>query len=615
MRNLTAVALAAMAILPAGCSSSSPSPAVVQPAPAPGPATPAPTAGGSVDTRRKALRDLLAEQWEWTMRVQPEFASILGDRRYNDQWSDRTPAGIAARLEQSRVFLSRFESVDTSGFPEQEMLDKQLMVHNLRETVEGARFEEWLMPVDQMSGVQIRLPQLVSLLPFATVKDYDDYIARLRKVPTLFEQVTANARDGMAKKLMPPRFLLELTIPQTEGIARQKPAASPFAQPVAKFPDAIPAADQKRLRAEVLAAVREQVLPSYVKFATFLRDEYAPAGRTEVSVSSLPDGAARYAFSVKEQTTTDLTPEQIHDIGLAEVERIEAEQAAIGVKLGFKDLAAFRKHVRANRKLFAKGRKDILDRYQKYTDQMYQQLPKLFGRMPKQKMIILPTEDFREKGASGAEYNQGTKDGSRPGTVRVNTGDAKKRLTIDIESTAYHEGVPGHHMQIAIQQELDELPPFRQQAHFGAFIEGWALYSERLGKEVGFYQDPYNDYGRLQDEMLRAIRLVVDTGLHSKNWSREQVVKFFHDHSTIDEPSVQSETDRYIVWPGQALAYKVGQLTISRLRDKAHKELGDAFDIRAFHDEVLGAGALPLDVLEARIDAWIARTRSAPAAK
>jgi uncharacterized protein (DUF885 family) len=284
--------------------------------------------------------------------------------------------------------------------------------------------------------------------------------------------------------------------------------------------------------------------------------------------------------------------------------------AEIGKKLGFKTLAAFRKHIKRSKKLYARSRQDILDRYQRHTDQMYAKLPELFGRIPEQKMIILAVEEFREKEAAGAQYMQGTKDGSRPGTVRVNTYQPKKRLWIDMESTAYHEGWPGHHMQIAIQQELPELPPFRQQAHYGAFQEGWALYSERLGKEVGFFQDPYSAYGHLQDEILRAIRLVVDTGFHYKKWSRQQVVDFFHAHSTIDEPSVQSETDRYSVWPGQALSYKVGQLTILRLRDKAQQELGERFDLRAFHDEILGAGALPLDVLEARIDAWIARQKA-----
>jgi uncharacterized protein (DUF885 family) len=607
MRHAAALALVALALAPAGCSHNSPPAA----APSSAAAAHAPAPGQPVEARRKALDALLREHWEWVLERSPELASILGDLRYNDRWSDRSAEAIAADIEKRVAFLARFEAIDTAGFPAQEALSRDLMVRDLREAVEGARFEDWLMPVNQVSGVHIELPRLVPLLRFAAVKDYDDYAARLRAVPQVFDQAIALMRTGVEKKLVPPRFLLERAVGQAEALARNKPEASPFAQPVARFPDAIPAAEQGRLRAEVLGAVREQVLPAYRKLAVFLRDEYVPHGRSHVGVWSLPDGAARYAFEVKSQTTTDMTAEEIHEIGLREVARIEAEQEAIGKKLGFADLAAFRGHVRGNKKLFARSRKDILERYQTYTDRMYKVLPRLFGRLPRQKMLILPVEEFREKEFSGAEYEQGTPDGSRPGMVRVNTGDATKRLTIEMESTAYHEGVPGHHMQIAIQQELSDLPPFRQQARYTAFIEGWALYSERLGKEVGFYSDPYNDYGRLQDEMLRAIRLVVDTGLHSKKWTRDQVVAFFHDHSTISEPDVQAETDRYIVWPGQALAYKVGQITITRLRERAKSELGERFDVRAFHDEVLGAGALPLQTLEARIDHWIERVKSA----
>jgi uncharacterized protein (DUF885 family) len=331
-----------------------------------------------------------------------------------------------------------------------------------------------------------------------------------------------------------------------------------------------------------------------------------PKGRTEVGLWSLPDGEARYAFRVKNSTTTDMTPEQIHQIGLREVARIEGEMLQVAKKLGYSDLKSLNAAIEKNPDLHAHSKQQILDLYKQHIDAMYTKLPQLFGRLPKAKVEVLPTEAFREKEASSAEYNQGTPDGSRPGRVQVNTSDPEKRKIINIESTAYHEGVPGHHMQITIAQELPTLPPFRQQGAYTAFDEGWALYAERLGKEVGFYQDTYSDYGRLQDEMLRAIRLVVDTGLHYKRWSRDQVVQFFHDHSAIDEVEVQSETDRYIVWPGQALAYKVGQMKILELRERAHKALGDRFDIRAFHDEVLGAGALPMDVLEKRIDAWIA---------
>jgi len=575
---------------------------------APAPASPpAPAPAADVAARRKALADLLAEQWEYTLRRSPELASIIGDPRYNDRWSDRSVEAIAEDLAQTRAFLARFEAIDTSGFPEQEVLNQRLMVRNLRQTLDEARFEDWLMPVNQMGGAHLELPQLVPLLRFATVKDYDDYLKRLDTLPVVLEQTAELMRRGRDKKLMPPRFLLQRVAGQAADLGDDKPEQSPFAEPAKKFGADIPAADQARLRAAVLAAIRDRVLPAYKKFAAFVRDEYEPHGRTDVGIWSLPDGAARYTAAARRETTTELTPDEIHEIGLREVARIEAEQEAIGKKLGFADLAAFRKHIRSNRKLYAKSRQQILDRYQTYTDQMYAKLPALFGRLPRQKMIILPVEPFREKDSAGAEYQRGTPDGSRPGMVRVNTYDPTRRLTIDMESTAYHEGVPGHHMQIAIQQELPELPPFRQQGGYTAYQEGWALYSERLGKEVGFYTDPYNDYGRLQDEMLRAIRLVVDTGLHAKKWTRAQVVQFFHDHSTIDEPSVQAETDRYIVWPGQALAYKIGQLTILRLRDKAKEALGAGFDVRGFHDEVLGAGPLPLDVLEARIDAWIAR--------
>jgi uncharacterized protein (DUF885 family) len=586
-----------------------PSPAATEPAPAAEPVERPPAAapaGASLDERRKQLTALLDEQWQYMLRTSPEFASTIGDRRYNDRWTDLSPGAIAADLAETQKFLTRFEAIDPTGFPEQEGLNRELLIRELRERVEDAKFEDWLMPIDQFGGIHIQFGTLIPLLPFATTKDYDDYIARLRKAPAVFDQAIALMKLGLAKQLIPPRILLEQCVDQSLGLARGAPAASPFAQPVKQFPAAIGKPDQDRIRKAVIAAVKDQIQPMYKQLAAYLRDEYVPHGRKDVGLWALPDGDARYATRIRRMTTTELSAAAIHDIGLREVARIEQEQAAIGKQLGFAEFAAFRRHVRSDKKLYAKSREDILARYRKYTDQMYAKLPELFGRLPKQRMTIEPVEPFREKEASGAQYDQGAPDGSRPGRVQVNTYEPTKRLTIDMESTAYHEGVPGHHMQITIQQELGDLPPFRQQIGGPAFQEGWALYSERLGKEVGFYQDPYNDYGRLQDEMLRAIRLVVDTGLHSKHWTREQVVQFFHDHSTIDEPSVQSETNRYIAIPGQALSYKIGQLTILRLRDKAQAALGAKFDIRAFHDTVLGAGSLPLDVLERRVDAWIA---------
>ncbi len=564
----------------------------------------------SVELRLKKLHTLLDEQWEYTLRNQPEFASIIGDKRYNDRLSDFSQASIDRDIRQTRVFLEKFEAIDTSGFPDQERLNRDLMVRNLREKLEGVKFKDWEMPVNQFIGAHIDLPQLVTSFPFETVKDYEDYITRLKQVPRGFNELMIQMRNGMRERLMPPKILLLQVSEQAEGIAKQKPEESPFAQPTSKFPKDFSEADRKRLRDGVIAAIRDQVLPTYRKFTSFVRDEYAPKGRTDIGIWALADGSERYALAVRRMTTTNMTPEDIHRLGVSEVERIETEQLVIAKHFGFSDLKSFRESLKKNSDIHPKSRQQILDEYRSYTDQMWKQLPQLFGRLPKAKIEILPVEPFREKQAAGAQYNQGTPDGSRPGQVFVNTYDYENQLTITNESTAYHEGVPGHHMQISIAQELPNLPPFRQQAGYTAFIEGWALYSERLGKELGFYRNPYNDYGRLEDEIWRAIRLVVDTGIHYKKWSREQVVQYMRDHSSANEAQIQAETDRYIAWPGQALAYKIGQLTILRLRETAHSELGETFDIRGFHDEVLGDGALPMDVLEQRLTLWIERKKA-----
>jgi uncharacterized protein (DUF885 family) len=572
----------------------------------------APQQGTQADlaARRKALNDLIAERWEYSLRTSPITASALGDKRWNDKLDEFSQQFIDDDLAQAKNDLARFEAIDTSGFPEQEALNKALMVRDLRMDVEGARFKPWEMPVLQNSGIQIDLPQLVSILSFKTVKDYDDYISRLKQVPRLFDETEIQMRKGMADGLMPPKILLEEVVGQANGIASKAPEDSPFAQPFAKFPDAIPAAEQKRLREEGLAAIRDSVTPAYVKFTAFMRDDYAPKGRAEPGVWALPDGAALYAFDVKQITTTNLTPEEIHEIGLAQVKEIEARMLEVVHKLGYKDLKSFSAALQTNPAVHVHSRKEILDLYQKYEDQMYLKLPSMFGRLPKAKLEVMPIEEFREKEASTA-YEPGALDGSRPGHIMVNTGDFEKGTTVGIESTAYHEGVPGHHLQITIAQELPQLPPFRQNENYTAFIEGWALYAERLGKEVGFYQDPYSYYGHLQEEMLRAIRLVVDTGFHYKHWTRQQVVDYFHEHSAIDEAEVQSETDRYMAWPAQALAYKIGQLEILKLRTYAQDQLGDKFKWSDFHDEVLGAGALPLDVLSTRIHEWVAAQKAA----
>jgi len=565
-----------------------------------------------LEGRRKALNDLLAERWEYTLRTSPIYASMLGDKRWNDKLDDFSQKAIDEDLEQSRKFLARFEAIDTTGFPEQEALNKTLMVRDLRNDLDGAKFKGWEMPVSQFGGVHLNMPQLVTVLSFQTVKDYDDYIARLKQIPRSFDENVIQMRKGMADGLMPPRILLEKVAEQANGLATKAPEGTPFAQPFAKFPDAIPAADQKRLREQGLAAIRDSVLPAYVKFTAFVRDEYAPKGRTDPGVWSLPDGPERYAFRVKQSTTTDLSPEEIHQIGLAQVKDIEARMLEVVNQLGFKDLKSFSASLPGNPKVHAHSRQEILDLYQKYIDQMYTKLPSMFGRLPKAKVLVMPIEEFREKEAS-THYIEAAQDGSRPAHVMVNTGNFEKGTTLDCETTAYHEGVPGHHLQVAIAQELPQLPPFRQNEYYTAYTEGWALYSERLGKEVGFFQDPYSYYGHLQDDMLRAIRLVVDTGFHYKHWTRQQVVDFFHDHSAIDEAEVQSETDRYMAWPAQALGYKIGQLEILKLRQYSKDQLGDKFSLSGFHDEVLGAGALPLDVLSSRIHEWVAQQKGSAA--
>jgi len=568
-------------------------------------------AADNLDASRKRLNDLISEYWEYNLRTNPVFASLIGDKRYNDQLGEQSAEFLKKDADTKRDYLARFQAIDTTGFPPQEKLNQELEIRDLKRDIGFYELKLWQMPVNQMNGIHIQAPQLVTILSFKTVKDYTDYISRLHQLPRGFEQITDNMRLGMADGLMPPKFLLEKVVDQTNEIATTSAEKSPFAQPFEKFPDDFSEADKTRLKKDGLAAIQDDVIPAYVKFAKFVKDDYAPKGRTEVGVWSLPNGDAIYRFMVSESTTTNYDPEKIHEIGLQQVAEIEKEQLAIAKKLGYKDLKTFATAVKADPKLYAQSREQILDLYRKYIGQMEPKLPELFGRLPKAKLIVMADEPYREKDASAAEYVPGTPDGSRPGHVMVNTSDPEKRLTINMESTAYHEGVPGHHLQLSLAQEIPTLPPFRQHGFWGAYIEGWALYSERLGKEVGFYQDPYNDYGRLQDEMLRAIRLVVDTGLHYKHWTREQVVQYFHDHSTEDEPNVQAETNRYIAWPAQALSYKMGQLEILDLRARAKKELGSKFDIRQFHDEVLDSGALPLDVLETQVNEWIAQKKAA----
>ena len=562
-------------------------------------------AGEDVATRVKALDALLAEQWEYTLKDTPEFATIIGDYRYNDKVSDASLAHVQQQKKDAQDFLARFQAIDTSGFPEQELLSQELMVKQLQDNLKGIELKTYEMPLDQFNGIHLQMAQFVSAIPFDSTKHYEDYLARLHQMPTIIDQVIEVSRQGMKDGLMQPKFLLEKVSAQAKSIAEPAGEANVFGQPVAKFPDAVPEADRKRLHDAIVQAVDTEVRPAYNKLAAFVADEYAPKGRAVPGLWSLPDGDARYRFAIHSMTTTDRDPQAIHDLGLSEVKRIEGEMTAIAKKLHYKDLKTMRAALKTDPKVHATSRQQIVDLYSKYIAQMQPKLPELFGLLPKTQVVVVPVQEYREKEAAAAEYNQGTPDGSRPGMVYVNTGDYQHRSLLPIEDTAYHEGVPGHHMQISIAQTLPGLPPFRQQAGYNAYVEGWALYAERLGKEIGFYQDPLSDYGRLSGELLRADRLVLDTGVHYKHWTREQMIAFFRAHSSEDEPDIQAETDRYIAWPGQALAYKLGQLKILELRERAKKELGAKFDIRAFHDEILNGGALPLDVLDSRVGGWI----------
>jgi len=463
-------------------------------------------------------------------------------------------------------------------------------------------------------GIYTTYPQLAASLSFTTVKDYDDWIARLHLIPKAFDQVTANMAIGIEDHRVPPKYLLEKALEQVKSMASQKPEDSPLALPLKSFPANIKPLDQERIRKEMLDSIGNEVLPAYMRFARFLEVTYVPAGRTDPGIDSLSDGAKYYQYLIRRRTTTDLTADQIHQIGLDEVKRDEAEMLAIAQKLGFQDLKSFNASLKTNPKLHPASREALLAAVNGYLTPMQARLPKLFGVLPKAKFEVVPVPDYLEKTAAPAYYEGGAPDGSRPGRLFIDTYNATDRNLYQMEDLAYHEGLPGHHLQISIAQELQDIPAFRKYGGYTAYVEGWGLYSERLGKDVGLYQDPYSDYGRLEGDIWRAIRLVVDTGVHSKHWTRDQMVQYFHDHSSIDDTSIQSEVDRYIGWPGQALAYKIGQLKILELRDRAKKALGDKFDLRAFHDQVLDSGALPLDVLSDRIDAWIA-TQETPGAK
>jgi uncharacterized protein (DUF885 family) len=565
-----------------------------------------PAAANSVAPRSKALSSLLDQIWQDRLKHSPEFASSIGDKRYNDQLTDYSAKEVNAGLARGRDYIQQLSEIDTTGMSDQERLSADLMLRSLIEAQEGAKFKEWEMPVNQFNGFHTDLAQLPDRLQFDSVKDYDDYITRLTKVPTAFSQIMTNMQLGVDEGRTPPQYLMEKVLAQTETLANQKAEESPFAMPLKRFPKSVSATEQKRITADLLQAISTDVLPMYKRFAGFLKAEYIPKARKEPGIGAIPDGDAYYAFRIRQSTTLNKSAAEIHQIGLDEVKRDEAEMLAIVKTLGFADVKSFSAALKANPKEHAASADALIGAYKGYIAAMKPNLPKLFGRLPKAPLEVVPVPSYMEKDQAAAYYDNGTPDGSRPGRVYVNTYNFADRSLTPVEAVAYHEGLPGHHLQISIAQELTGLPEFRKYQDYTAFTEGWGLYSERLGKDVGFYKDPYSDYGRLENDMWRAIRLVVDTGVHSQHWTRQQMVDYFHEHSAIDDTNIQAEVDRYIAWPAQALGYKMGQLKILELRDRAKAALGPKFDIEAFHDEVLDSGALPLDVLEQRANGWIA---------
>ena len=553
----------------------------------------------SVAARLAAQNALFKEQFEDDMRDSPESETARGDYRDNARLDDYSLAANTKQNAVDRDYRARLAAISSEGFPEQDRLSHDLLLHVLDNRIADYALKTYEMPISQMQGIHNSLADLPNSVPLDTVKHYEDYVARLHQIPRAFEQTIEVLRQGEKDGLMPVRILLEQIPAQCQGTI----AENPFVEPTKKFPASISAADQKRLMGEIVEAVSSEVLPAYRRFADFIARDYAPHGRTAIGLSSLPDGAARYQQAIREQTTTNMSPAEIRALGLREVERIRGLLTNLAIKAGYKDLGSFRAALNSDPRYTPESADQIVDDFRRYVSQMQPRLPELFGVFPKTPLTVEAVPASQPNNPT--HYVPGTPDGSRPARVVVATSNFAHRKLLSDETQAYHEGIPGHHMQISIQQRLTDLPEFRLHVFNSAYVEGWAVYAEALGKEIGFFQDPASDYGRLNLELMRAVRLVIDTGIHSEGWTREQAVAYFRESGAADEPTIQSEIDRYIAWPAQSLSYKVGQLKILDLRNRARQELGSRFDLRAFHDEVLSEGSLPLDLLEARIQSWI----------
>lgn len=589
---------------------------VVQPVPhrawsAPGPAA---TEASAAESRK--LNTLFEAYFEETLRLNPVLATSIGDPRYNDRFEVSISPEWRARAEKlDRDYLERVKAIDPKLLSGQDLLSYEIFRVGRELDLEGYRYPSHLIPLNQFYSTPNFFAQLGSgggLQPFETVKDYDDFLKRLDGFVAWTDQAIVNMREGIAKGYTLPRVLGERVLPQLQAHVVAKPEDSLYFGPVRDMPADFSAADRERLTAAYRAAIETKVVPSYRRLHDFMRDEYLPKSRTSVGLDALPDGKAWYEYNVRDVTTTDYTPAQIHEIGLSEVARIRGEMKGVMEKVGFKGtLDEFFVFLNTDPQFVHPSREALVQGYVDIKNRVNPELPRLFETLPKADYEVRAVEPFREKSAAGGSYQAASEDGSRPGIFYANAYDLKARPKWAMEALSLHEGNPGHHFQITLQREQKDLPKFRRFGGYTAYSEGWGLYAESLGSELGLYVDPYQYFGMLEGELFRAIRLVVDTGLHSKGWTREQVLDYIEENSATSEARRVSETERYIAIPGQALAYKIGQLKILELRSRAQRELGDRFDLRKFHTVILADGPLPLDVLEAKVDRWIASQKGA----
>ena len=564
----------------------------------------------STNDAAKKLRALFEEDWQWGLKEFPEGATLIGDNRYNNLLTDLSEQAIERRKAHEREMLDRIQKIDRSELTGQDQISYDLFALDKKLNVEGARFPAEYMPIDQMNGAQILFGQLASNTPFRNAKDYDDYIARLAAFPKLIDQTIALMTRGLETGWVQPAVPLRSLASQIEGQTTLDPARSPLYKPFDAFPNEVSAADRERLAAAGKRAIADHFTPAMKKLDAFVKETYLPRARKEIGASSLPDGAAFYQYAIRRHTTTNLTAKEIHEIGKNEVARIRKEMEGIKEKVGFKgSFQEFLSFLRADPQFYYTKAEDLVAGYALIAKRADGELPDLFAELPRNPYGIRVIPDYEAPAQTTAYYQPGAADGSRAGLYMINTYKLETRPKYEMEALTLHESVPGHHLQISRAQELRGLPDFRRNAGYTAYVEGWALYAESLGGEMGFYADPYSKFGQLTYEMWRACRLVVDTGMHALGWSRQQAIDFMKENTAKTENDIIVEIDRYIVWPGQALAYKLGELKIKQLRARAKKELGSRFDVRKFHNAVLDDGPLPLDLLERRINEWIAEQK------